>query len=208
MVNSDGSYTFDPGGDFQDLALGETRVVSFVFEVEDNNGATSQNTVTITVTGVNDEPVVSTEPGDTLALSIAATGNPILASGTGTVRDLDASDQVTVAITGFSKSGTTLGLSRSDGELTAMLSVAPLAIASGQTQGLLSWTFDSAGYAFEYLGDSESVTLTYQFTVTDTQGASVTGELVLFLTWITLRLQSRSRGPIAIRQRLWRRTVD
>jgi VCBS repeat-containing protein len=56
-VNSNGSYSFNPGSAFQDLAVGETRNVTFVYEVEDNNGATSQATVTITVSGTNDGPV-------------------------------------------------------------------------------------------------------------------------------------------------------
>ena len=56
-VSSNGDYSFDPGADFQDLALGETRDVTFTYEVEDNNGAKSQAIVTITVTGINDAPI-------------------------------------------------------------------------------------------------------------------------------------------------------
>ena len=66
VVNSNGSYTFDPGSDFQDLASGETRDVTFVYEVEDNNGATSQETVTITVSGRNDGPVITDNHGATV----------------------------------------------------------------------------------------------------------------------------------------------
>ena len=56
-MSPNGDYNFDPGTGFQDLALGETRDVTFTYEVEDNNGATSQADVTITVTGTNDDPV-------------------------------------------------------------------------------------------------------------------------------------------------------
>ena len=59
VVNLDGSFSFDPGSDFQDLAAGETREVSFNFEVTDGNGGSDTETVTITVTGTNDAPVVS-----------------------------------------------------------------------------------------------------------------------------------------------------
>ncbi len=55
--NADGSFSFDPSGDFQDLALGESRDVTFTYEVEDADGDTAQATVTITVTGSNDGPV-------------------------------------------------------------------------------------------------------------------------------------------------------
>ena len=55
-VNADGSYSFDPGSDFDDLGVGESRDVTFSFEVSDGNGSTDQGDVTITVTGTNDGP--------------------------------------------------------------------------------------------------------------------------------------------------------
>jgi VCBS repeat-containing protein len=59
----DGSYSFDPNDDFEDLALGETRDVSFVYEVQDAFHGPRQATVTITVTGTNDAPVVEAIDG-------------------------------------------------------------------------------------------------------------------------------------------------
>ncbi|WP_153301682.1 tandem-95 repeat protein, partial [Endozoicomonas arenosclerae] len=53
-VNADGSYSFNPGADFQDLAQGATRDVTFDYRVTDAQGDSSTNTVTITVTGTND----------------------------------------------------------------------------------------------------------------------------------------------------------
>ena len=60
----DGSFSFDPNGDFEDLAEGETRDVTFVYEVEDANGDTDQATVTITVTGNNDAPTLAAGVGN------------------------------------------------------------------------------------------------------------------------------------------------
>ena len=48
--------TFDPGSDFQDLAVGETRDVVIGVTATDDHGATATNDVTITVTGTNDAP--------------------------------------------------------------------------------------------------------------------------------------------------------
>src|SRR4029453_13993382 len=60
--NDDGTFTFDPGSDFQDLAEGETREVTFSYTATDSHGATSTSgTVTVTVTGTNDAPTVETE---------------------------------------------------------------------------------------------------------------------------------------------------
>ena len=36
--NGNGTFTFDPGADFQDLAEGETRVVSFDYKATDDSG--------------------------------------------------------------------------------------------------------------------------------------------------------------------------
>ncbi|MDF3864292.1 retention module-containing protein, partial [Pseudomonas denitrificans (nom. rej.)] len=59
--NADGSYTFTPGKDFDNLADGQSRDVTFTYQAKDNNGALSDpQTITITVTGSNDAPVAST----------------------------------------------------------------------------------------------------------------------------------------------------
>ncbi|WP_430765275.1 Ig-like domain-containing protein [Rhodothalassium salexigens] len=63
-VDADGGFRFDPGGDFQDLAQGETRDVSFTYKVTDAQAATSTATVTVTVTGTDDGPTAIFTPGD------------------------------------------------------------------------------------------------------------------------------------------------
>ncbi|MEC8482634.1 MAG: VCBS domain-containing protein, partial [Pseudomonadota bacterium] len=53
--NPDGTYSFDPGNDFEDLAAGATRAVTFTYTATDNSGAVSEpKAVTITVTGADD----------------------------------------------------------------------------------------------------------------------------------------------------------
>jgi len=56
-IDANGEVTFDPNGDFEDLALGETRQTSFTYTILDADGATDTATVTVTVTGVNDAPI-------------------------------------------------------------------------------------------------------------------------------------------------------
>ncbi|MCO6455986.1 MAG: DVUA0089 family protein [Pirellulaceae bacterium] len=58
--NNDGSFTFNPGGDFQQLAEGQVTSVDFTYQATDRHGATSNvATVTVNVTGINDTPVAS-----------------------------------------------------------------------------------------------------------------------------------------------------
>ena len=65
IINSDGSYSFDPGSDFQNLAERDWREVSFVYRVSDGSSSATE-TVTITVSGVNDEAVITGDSTGTL----------------------------------------------------------------------------------------------------------------------------------------------
>ncbi|MCQ4051673.1 hypothetical protein FK514_25685, partial [Klebsiella pneumoniae] len=59
-VNAGGGYTFNPGTDFDDLAEGDSREVTFTYTATDNNdGVSAPATVTLTVTGTNDAPVAT-----------------------------------------------------------------------------------------------------------------------------------------------------
>ncbi|MEM7455250.1 MAG: Ig-like domain-containing protein [Planctomycetota bacterium] len=55
-VNTDGSFTFDPGGDFDDLADGETRATTITYSIRDTTGMADTATVTVVVTGTNQAP--------------------------------------------------------------------------------------------------------------------------------------------------------
>ncbi|MDP3676793.1 MAG: Ig-like domain-containing protein, partial [Novosphingobium sp.] len=49
---------FDPGTDFDHLAVGVTEHVVVSYSIEDQHGAASSSTVTITITGTNDEVTI------------------------------------------------------------------------------------------------------------------------------------------------------
>jgi large repetitive protein len=57
-VNSDGSYTYNPGTVFNGLKPTETTTETFTYTIADGQGGTSTATVTITINGVNDAPVI------------------------------------------------------------------------------------------------------------------------------------------------------
>ncbi|KJK01817.1 hypothetical protein UB43_07150 [Pseudomonas sp. 21] len=85
--NADGSYTFEPGTDFDHLAAGESQDVTFTYQAKDDNGALSDpQTITITVTGSNDAAVIS---GQT-SVSVNETNAPISTSGQLTISDVDS----------------------------------------------------------------------------------------------------------------------
>ena len=108
-MNADGSYSYNPNGVFDDLAVGATATDSFTYTASDGNGGTSSTTVTITVTGVNDAPTAVADVGTTnedTILNVAASG--VLANDT----DPDTGDVLVVsAVNGVGASvGNTIAL--------------------------------------------------------------------------------------------------
>ena len=57
-LTSDGTYSFDPNGQFESLNDSETASKTFQYSITDGEGHTTEEaTVTVTITGTNDPPV-------------------------------------------------------------------------------------------------------------------------------------------------------
>lgn len=96
--NPDGSYSFNPGSDFNDLAVGTTRQVSFSYNATDSSGAVSTPAiVTITVIGSNDAPL-STDLNLT-------TDEDVPVNGAISANDPDG-DKLSYSLTGSPANGT------------------------------------------------------------------------------------------------------
>ncbi|MGB3189234.1 MAG: VCBS domain-containing protein, partial [Limnoraphis sp.] len=65
-LNADGSYNYDPNGQFEALNDGETDTDTFSYTVDDGNGGTDTATVNVTIDGVNDVPPNSLESDYTI----------------------------------------------------------------------------------------------------------------------------------------------
>lgn len=101
-LNADGTFEYFTDGDFQSLRAGETTTVSFVYEAEDADGDTDQATVTIEITGTNDQPIASNlffsvgEDDATSAFIAGLTGDGITESFVAT--DVDTLDTLSFEI--------------------------------------------------------------------------------------------------------------
>ncbi|MDF2387722.1 cadherin-like domain-containing protein [Nostoc ellipsosporum NOK] len=94
-LNSDGSYNYNPNGQFESLAAGATANDSFTYTISDGNGGTSTATVNLTINGVNDAPVGS--PTATLSNTAEDTAITITATDLLTgFSDVDAGDTLSV----------------------------------------------------------------------------------------------------------------
>src|SRR4030067_1967757 len=73
---ANGQVQYDIGSLLQELGSGQTVMDSFGYTIRDSKGATASSIVNVTITGINDAPVVTF---DTVAVredtTITATGN-------------------------------------------------------------------------------------------------------------------------------------
>ena len=134
-----GSVTFDY------LATGETLVLTYTVQATDDDGTplNDTETVTITITGTNDAPVITDGPD---SADLDETDAALSTSGTLTVTDVDTTDVVTashtLAVGGTSDRGD--AAAPNDADLLAMLTLTPTAILDGtENTASLGWGFDS-----------------------------------------------------------------
>jgi VCBS repeat-containing protein len=96
--NNDGTFTYDPNGQFESLALGQTATDTFAYTVSDNHGASSTATASITVIGQNDAPVIQTGGGGDEATYWVRVNNSAITTVQAT--DVDNGDVVAYSIVG------------------------------------------------------------------------------------------------------------
>jgi VCBS repeat-containing protein len=141
--NNNGSFTFNAGSSFQDLAEGETRDVTFTYSATDDSGAdnaTSVNgAVTITVTGTNAQPLVVDVDVNAEEDSSAVSGNFV---GT----DIDTTDELIFTIIGSPADGTVINNNNG------------------------TFTYDP-GSSFQDLAQGATRDVTFNYTATDNSGA-------------------------------------
>jgi VCBS repeat-containing protein len=193
--NGDGTFSFDPGDGFQDLAQGETREVSFTYIATDRHGAVSeQATVTVVVTGTNDAPVISVASGDADSALLEETDAGLTTSGTLTVEDVDVSDEVTATVTSVSPVGDHAG-QIAPATLLNFLSLAgavggvATVIGSTEASGSIGWQFDSGSEAFDFLAAGETLVLSYTIEVSD--------GLATISHDVTITIEGTNDAPVA-----------
>ncbi len=144
----DGTITYDPNGEFEYLAAGETEYVTFTYRAFDDEGAPSNiATVTITVTGVNDAPVANDDP-----IYTVSEDGPII---TGNVSQLLAND-----------TDVDNPLPLTNAELVTPPSKGLWTV--NELDGTI--TYDPNG-EFEYLAAGETEYVTFMYRALDDQGA-------------------------------------
>ncbi|MCB1491776.1 MAG: VCBS domain-containing protein, partial [Rhodobiaceae bacterium] len=101
---ADGTFTYDPNGQFDALTAGQFSGDGFTYEIDDGHGETDTASVAITIDGVNDAPTATGLPTDVEVVN-------------GLLWDLDIS---AVSLADPDSSALTVVLSVSDGTLSAL----------------------------------------------------------------------------------------
>jgi fibronectin-binding autotransporter adhesin len=191
--NGSATWTYSVGDSaFDFLAAGETLTLTYTAEVDSNylpNNLATFSTFTITITGTNDAPVITTGP-QTIAFAggINIPGGDLTTNvpthGTLDFTDADLTDTHTVStkLTAMSLSGATVPpapLAIFENALSASIATD----SSGTGNGTIDWKLaDLPVYLADFIPNGQTLTLTYTVTLTDSQGAPTTQNVIVNIT--------------------------
>jgi VCBS repeat-containing protein len=158
----------------QNLAEGQTAVDTFTIQVADEHGASDTETISITVVGTNDAPVIVTGP---VSRNLSEDEAPTLtATGDAFFFDVDLIDTHT-----FTPSLTSATLSNGASVSAGVLSAAGSALsatlldpATGDSDGHYRWDFALDNAVVDFLASGETLTLTYDVAAMDNHGGTDT----------------------------------
>jgi len=167
VINTNGSYTYDPTGSaiIQALNLGDQLSDTFTYTISDSHGGVSTATVTITVNGSNSSPVANDDNGQTInedsVLNVSASGGVLN-------NDTDAEDDAQgIALTIIA--GATSSANGAAVTITA--------------QG--GYTYDpTIANTIQALRPGEQIHDTFTYTVRDSAGATATGTVSVFVNGV------------------------
>ncbi len=165
------------------LAAGEKVVLTFSYDVIDNNGGVTPTTATLTIEGRNDAPVLesSVQSG-----SITERTDGVPGENAGRLNASGAIDFIDADLSNTHTVGTQL-ISAKDGngqdvDALGNLIASISDTAQGDGQGSINWNYSVAAGALDYLGAGETIALLYRVTVTDSSGAAASRDVTITLT--------------------------
>ena len=178
-------WTYQIGDSALDfLGAGETATVTAAITLDDHQGITDTATVTVTIGGSNDAPVLAADTSGTggpglhaiaeLAGETGDTTDIDSASGKLSFTDVDLTDTHKVTESGptYAWSGGALNTTQANA-LTAAGTLALTETDSTHTgAGSVGFTYSAADSTFDFLAAGETLTVTYEITVTDKSGVS------------------------------------
>jgi len=166
------TYTITEG-ELDFLAAGETVTAVFTITVNDANGGTDTQDVTINITGANDVPVITVVD----VVGDITEGTTLSDTGSITFADLDGSDRPTATEVTQSVNTTKVG-GLTGAQQTAIenaFSISPDALNTNN--GTINWTYTITEGELDFLAAGETVTAIFTITVNDANGGTDTQDV-------------------------------
>ena len=149
-----------PYGQYEDLAEGETEILTISFNLVDSDGGVLPREFNFTVVGQNDAPYFEPWNSELQVDAETGAGGDLTAEGVIGIWDPDTSD---------THSGTALGVSLSGevGDLTAVDVLGLISFDASATGPSVAWTFTADPALFAHLSTGQVLTLTYDVEISD-----------------------------------------
>ncbi len=181
------------------LREGETLTVTYAIQVQDDSGAANDTSTTrnivITITGTNDQPVITStvdQLSNTITETAGQTGDALPADahhvdGLVTYTDVDLTDIDQINHTDATAAWTDRNGNTHSVTDAAIVAAADLAFGTvDQNANSATWTYTVADNALDFLREGETLTVTYAIQVQDDSGAandtSTTRNIVITIT--------------------------
>ena len=156
----------------QSLAAGQTATETFTVTIDDGNGGTIDQVVTVTVTGTNEAPTISAATA-TGSVTEDATDPDLTTTGSITFADVDSIDTHTVSAA--ADAGNTLG-----GTLSPVVSTD----STGGVDGTVSWTYNVADAATQSLAAGQTAVENFTVEIDDGNGGTVDQAVAITVTGV------------------------
>jgi VCBS repeat-containing protein len=198
---------------FDFLAAGEVLTLTYTAHVDNNflpNNEFKESTFTITITGANDTPTITTS-GNTITERVGS-GNTAVDTATGTVTftDVDLTDRpiVSAALSAthpfqyLDANGHDITASLTPEQLAAIAAVeSPLTVvqALGNTHnGSATWTYSVVDSAFDFLAKGEILTLNYVAQVDDGHGGVISTPITVSINGADVSVTGTNDVPTIV----------
>ena len=171
---TNGHVSYDPDGQFEALAEGATTTDTFTYKAGDGSLESNTATVTVTITGVNDAPVLTRNTAEELAYTENDPSTPLFPALT--IADPDTGAAVGAAVVSFDPATFELGEDEASLPDAATLSPATSITATRSTDKDVV-TLTGAGTHAEYAAAIR--TIGYRNTSDDPAGADRTAQVTV-----------------------------
>ncbi|WP_246668640.1 VCBS domain-containing protein [Bradyrhizobium sp. UNPF46] len=184
-------FTLDNGNAMlQSLAEGQTITQVYTVTFTDNHNATVTQDVTVTITGVNDAPTITSDAEAATGHVVEDAGLTLAIDGTLAIQDLDLIDthtaeavfkssSISSALPGFDADSTNLGTFTIDPSVLE-------SVTDTDNGATLQWhfTLDNSNAMLQSLAEGQTITQVYTVTFDDHHGGTVSKDVTVTITGV------------------------